>query len=470
MRRKIAIVGGAYKHRVLDIDAQDCRNMYVEIDNVGGFPTALLRCPGLAVWAELDEPSVDLMYQVGEYLFVAAGGHLYRYDQRSNLTKVTDIEVGHVRMTDNGLQLLVMCSESHYLVDLKTLAVTKNPGAGVITSGGDVAYMDGYFITSDPGTFTVRWSKQYDGSTWDASWFKAAEKNADPINALKVYNGQLWVFGIHTTEVWAHTGPYTNPFSLIPGAVMEVGCAAPLSVAEVGGSLCWLGRPGAGSPVVVQATGLTAALRTPPAIAHHWSTFMTTEDAEAFSYAYAGHAFYAITFPLADETWEYDFTTGIWNRRTSTLNQTRWRGTCSASFFGHTLIGDYAKGVIYRMDASAYDEGGEQVILRRTTAPLHNAGMRLFLDSMDLVVEGGVGLNSGQGEKAEVMLRVSKNGGHSWGREHKRSLGRIGDHDAFMSFHQLGGHGQKVVLEFSVSDPVRVAFIQAWGNFQQTVY
>jgi hypothetical protein len=79
---------------------------------------------------------------------------------------------------------------------------------------------------------------------------------------------------------------------------------------------------------------------------------------------------------------------------------------------------------------------------------------------LELDAEMGVGLNSGQGQNAEVMLRWSDDGGHNFGNRHVRSIGRIGETKNKAIWKRLGMTRDRV-YELSGSDPVKTIIMGA---------
>jgi len=72
---------------------------------------------------------------------------------------------------------------------------------------------------------------------------------------------------------------------------------------------------------------------------------------------------------------------------------------------------------------------------------------------MQLQFQPGVGLQSGQGSNPQAMLRWSDDGGATFGSEHWRSLGRVGQYKNRSRWTQMG-EARDRVYEVSISDPV----------------
>ncbi|KKL95841.1 hypothetical protein LCGC14_1850500, partial [marine sediment metagenome] len=85
---------------------------------------------------------------------------------------------------------------------------------------------------------------------------------------------------------------------------------------------------------------------------------------------------------------------------------------------------------------------------------------RLILHSFQLDMETGLGLASGQGKDPQAMLRISRDGAHSWGNEHWVSAGKQGKFLHRAKWNRLG-QARDFVLEVTITDPVPVTLISA---------
>lgn len=83
-----------------------------------------------------------------------------------------------------------------------------------------------------------------------------------------------------------------------------------------------------------------------------------------------------------------------------------------------------------------------------------------YYDELEIDLESGVGLRTGQGSDPLVMLRCSRDGGHTWENERTASAGRLGDYTRRVVFRRLG-RARDMVFEIAVSDPVRWVILGA---------
>jgi len=229
----------------------------------------------------------------------------------------------------------------------------------------------------------------------------------------------------------------------------------------------WLGSDARGRGIVYRANGYTGTRISTHAIEWQIQQYGDLSDAIGYTYQQDGHAFYVLVFPSANATWVYDVATQAWHERAGWVDGefTRHRGNCQMAFNNEIVIGDYENGNLYAFDLDVYaDNGAAQRWLRSWRAMPAGADntFRSTHHMLQLEGETGVGLNSGQGEDPQVMLRWSDDGGHTWSNEHWRSMGRIGAHGYRTIWRRLG-MTMKIrdrVYEVSGTDPVKI-FITA---------
>ena len=81
-------------------------------------------------------------------------------------------------------------------------------------------------------------------------------------------------------------------------------------------------------------------------------------------------------------------------------------------------------------------------------------------------METGVGLASGQGSNPQVMLRVSRDGGHSWSSTLTAALGKVGEYARRVLWRRLG-RSRDFTFELSVSDPAKVVFLGGFMDLKK---
>lgn len=81
-------------------------------------------------------------------------------------------------------------------------------------------------------------------------------------------------------------------------------------------------------------------------------------------------------------------------------------------------------------------------------------------------IQTGVGTREEPGMDPQVFMRVSYDGGHTWGNVRQVSVGRRGEYNVQAVFWRLG-QGRNVVIEIYGADPVFTALVGAYADAQE---
>lgn len=469
------ILGSAYVAR--SVNAADARmvNLFPEIVPEGGKEPAFLnRAPGLRLLATVGAGPIRGLWAFGGYMYVVSRDKLYKVDSSYNATELGTIAgTGPVSMADNGATLFVAANGPSYTYFSLTgdfRQITDAEFEGAVTVG----YLDGYFVYNIPDTqrLAIVSSLTTTGYIYplvfDATEFASAEGSPDKIEGLIVDHREVWVFGNNSVEVWYNSGNADFPLSRIQGAFNELGCAAAYSLAKMDNSIFWLGQDARGQGIVYRANGYTGQRISTHAVEWQIQQYSDISDAIGYTYQQEGHSFYVLTFPSANKTWVYDASTQAWHERAGFAagEFTRHRSNCQVFFNGETIVGDYENANLYAFDLDVYaDNGATQKWLRSWRAlPTGQNNLNATAHhTLQIDMESGTGLNSGQGSDPQVILRWSDDGGHTWSNEHWMSMGKIGEYYRRAIRRRLG-MTEKLrdrVYEISGTDPVKIVIMGA---------
>jgi hypothetical protein len=356
--------------------------------------------------------------------------------------------------------VLDMEAETLYYVDFvtKTLNTASTP-TGIVPSG--LTYQDGYWIISHKDSDHFYTSGLSDPTSWSALDYKAAEYQGDKILGLISDHNELTTFGSMTTEYFYNSGSASFPFNKISGAQQEVGIAGPNAFVACDNTLYFLdhkGQPSFTSQYVPKFLPSTQ-------ISYQLGQLGTINDCFLFSYNYEGHTFVVFTFPEENKTWVYDVSTQIWHRRSSYPYDCdgRWRANCYAFFNRKHLVGDYENGIIYELDHDLFTENGEIMPAYRTCPVISSKREYIPHSTLELQMQVGEGLETGQGSDPVVMMQYSDNHGRTWSNELWRSIGKIGEFDHRVTWNRLGRALERM-YRFKITDPVNRTIIGAFLN------
>lgn len=441
--------------------------MYPEMGTASSkSPAMLVGTPGKRLWATLPGGNIRGMLRYDENTaFVACGGTVYRVSRTGTFTVVGTIDAGTsvVSMASNGIKVMLVTGPNGYIINpvTSTLSAITDPD---FVGADTVQFLDGYFVFNKTGTGQFQITGLYD-TTLDALDFATAEGAPDTLLSLVVDHRELWLFGETSTEVFFNSGNVDFPFERINGAFIEQGCAARFSPTKMDNTVYWLTADELGHGTVQRAQGYTPQRVSTHAIEYAISQMSRIDDAVGYAYQQEGHSFYVLTFPTAKQTWAYDASTGLWHQRawrdpaTGRLGQDR--AVCQMPFANKTIVGDYGNGNLYILDLDYFTDNGDPIPRIRTCGHVAEPDYKqLFFSSLQVDMQTGVGLNTGQGSDPKAMLQWSDDGGHTWGNELWASIGKMGDRTARVKWRRLGRSRDRV-FRVTITDPVRVILVGA---------
>lgn len=459
---KFPFVGGSYTARSKAFDSQRCVNLYPEMTGSGTSKSvaALYGTPGLALWATLSGGGVRGLLRFSATVAIAAvGANVYSVTTDGTGTLLGTCGDGEapVSMASNGTSVMLVTGSGGFAI---------NPTAETMTALPIVAdrvdFIDGYFVFNESGTGRFQITGLYD-TTVDSLDFATAEGAPDKLVSLIADHRELWLFGETSTEVFFNSGNADFPFERIQGAFLEVGCAATHSVAKLDNSVFWLGADENGQGMVMRAAGYQPQRVSTHAIEYAIGQYSRIDDAVAWTYQQEGHSFYVLNFPTADATWVFDASTNLWHERAwrgSNGELHRHRAQCRMAFAGLTIVGDWEAGNLYRLDLDTYSDNGAAIPRIRSCPHLSSDGREQFFASLQIDMETGVGLTTGQGSDPQAMLQWSDDGGKTWSNEVWASIGKLGEYRSRVRFRRLGKSRDRV-FRLTITDPIKVAIVDA---------
>jgi len=434
---KIPLIGGAYKGRSLNLDAQVCRNYYIGIDPKDSFPISLIGTPGSTLKWTLGSGPIRGSYANDSAVFHVSGSGLYA---NQTLVGTLSSSTSRVAMAFNGSTLMIVDGANGYTFDGVTFALITDPDFPANPTS--LTFQDGFFIVNDAGTNQYYISST--GTAWDPTDFASAEGDADKLVAVISDRQILWLLGSKTGEVHYNNGDLDFPFTRLDGGLFHYGCASPWTVAKIKSGLMWLACNDRGSgQVIAMSGGYVPEIISTPQLDYQFATYGDLSTAFAYTYQEEGHEFYVITFPSGNKTWVFDGTSAEWHERASTIGTfpSRQRYNTHVYFNREHLVGDMQNGKVYVLDLDVGTEyDGTTMIRDRVARHLNDAQERLFFREIQIACEHGVGASTGISSQTDpqIGLRWSKDGGHTWSNWLFRSIGKIGEYLTRSVWRNLG--------------------------------
>lgn len=454
MRLPFAVA--SYTHRALPVSAQRLINLFAERQPETAKGTMpLLPTPGLRQFAALPYSPARGLHVMGADLYAVIGAGVYRVNVSGFATLLGEIpNGGPVSLDSNGEDLCIVLPDTleAYVVNRSVGTVTKVTDAD-FAGARSVTVIDGYYVFSRPNSNEFFLSAINDPTSYNALDFASAEGAPDNIVAVMRVGRDLWLFGERTTEVWSNVGATDFPFLRVSGGFISRGLAAQFSLDTREGTAVWLGD----NRTVYAANGVQPQRISTHAVEQAIAGYARVDDAIGWVYDLEGHAFYCLSFPSAGDTWCYDFATGLWHERESEGIGT-WRAAFGLGFAGGVVAGDAQTGNLWILDPTYGREGDAQIIRVATGTAFHAEGRKVAFSRLTADFSAGVGLVTGQGSDPRTWLTWSNDGGHTWGNDSERSLGRIGEYRTRVEWRRLG-QARDRVFRLQWADPVYTALI-----------
>lgn len=446
-------IGGAYTLNSINAQAQRCVNWYVEMDETGTGKNAgvLIPTPGLQSFGSLANVCRGLFSGSGR-LFAVQGTSVSELNSsgsviasRSGLVSSSD----PVTVAANGNDLIITSGGRACRDDGTTITQLNYNGGSTPLLLDTVCFVDGFYVGNVPNSNQFQISNAFNGAVWDAADFAKKEGYSDYISRCYAFNGDLWLMGRETMEVWRANGSTNDfPFSRNDSGTLPLGLVARYSVSDVNGVLFWVGASQDGGPVAYMAVGYSPQRISTHAIEEAWRAMSSggITTARGFCYSEGGHTFYVVTVPGIG-TWVYDLISKTWHERGvwsgSAFNPARYLFHAYVAEWGVAgvhIVSDASTTALYRMGLAYYDEAGNVIRRRRTSPYLVNELNRIQYS--ELTVDLDVG--SSIGGTPSVLLSWSEDNGRTFTTPISPTTAIQSSNTARCVFRKLGMGRQRI--------------------------
>lgn len=325
------------------------------------------------------------------------------------------------------------------------------------TNVTQVAYLDGYILAID-GSNKFYWSDVNAGLSWNPLNFAQAAGSPDLIQAIRVFNREIYLFGTRSCEIWENAPDDYATFSRVPGGMIEAGCSAPFGVLQDENSLYWFDE----NRRLVRFTGKSID-RLSTKFDKQLQGLSSFSDCRAFKIQQDGYVLFVFTFPTADKTFIYNQTTDDWAEWGRYIyadaEYERWIAQCYiyAEGWGTHLVGRRDKLVVAELGKSYFADDGDVSRLYRLTGHI-DYGTSKVKQSNELRFRAkrGIGLSSAT---PKLMLRY-KIDNRDWSNIKEFSLGDVGEYNLILRDTRRKQF-RTIQYEFSATDAVDIVFSDA---------
>jgi hypothetical protein len=397
------------------------------------------------------------LYKVVE-TFVA-GNPVYTMDDLGTIP-----QPGRVSMADNGNQLMIIIPGVDgyiYNATTDTLAIISDVDFKANGLPKYCAFVDSYFIVTTDDDRFIR-SAANDGTNWNALDFGTADSSPDGVVAPIVFNNQLFITGVTTTEAFQNVGGADFGFQRT-GLFLQKGCAAPLSLINTQNSFVWIGGGVNETPAVWAFVGNSVQKISTNAIDLLIASLNSSQLESVYAWTYSRNGSFFVGFSLPNIAIVYDYLTGKWHTRTTRVDdeQKTYLVSSVLTAYQKLLCASRYSGKLGQLSDDVYKDLDAIVTRTFVTLPFFNNNQAMFVPSLELMIESGVG-NDDEPEPVVTMDRSVN--GKTWQAPRPRAMGKVGEYNRRAIWNKNGRASRLEMLRFTISDAVKVVIIQLTGN------
>lgn len=466
--------GGGIAGRSSYLSAQERLNCYAEYKKDGtkrdrDERLAIFNTPGYKLFTSFGSFANRGIYALGNLLYVVNRGTLYSVNAAGTQTALGSLNTisGRVALQDNGLgnQLVIADGTNGYIWNTQTTTFSTIVDANFPNGTNQLAFQDTYILATGPTPQTFALSQPGAAQTWSPALQGVAESGSGSLLTVKSVNSLIVLLGTNFVEFWQDTGALNFPYQRIPGAATNWGLAAVNTATLVNNSLSFLAVTPEGQVSAVQVNGFLLESFSTEELEAVWNSYAVTSDATAFGYRYGGHSFFQINFPTQNVSWLYDYQSKQWSNVQSGVTPARQNSDMAVSWQKKVYVADSTNGNVYQMDSNTFTENGNTIIRELISRHIFSDDRMITIDRLQIDMDTGIGLTSGQGSAPSLMVYISKDGGNTWGPQITVPLGAIGNFQTRAVLQRLG-RGRDWTFKLRMSDPCKWAITNATAGIR----
>lgn len=457
---KIPLQGGYNEERYLRYNAQRLINLYTVFNKTSAESVGLANTPGTHLRITLESGSIiRKLFKFKDKLYVICSEYVYEIDtfEIATLLGVLDTASGYVGMASNANQVIIVDGIKGYIIESSVLSEITD--VNFLSNPTDVASEDTFFIVVSPQNNQWAISASNDGKVWPAlNYVDFITHISDTIVGVRSFNGLVYIFGTHSTQVWRNEGTPDFPFRQQLNMLIEYGCYSPATIAEGNDVLIWLGGTRYGVGSIMMTDGTRPVPISTRSIDYQIQSYEDISDTQAYVYRESGHTFYVLNFTAANHTWVYDIEMQEWSER-EMANGSRHIGQDHEFFNNRHYLGGYNEPKLYESSINFFDDNGEDIrrtkIFQHTLDPdYHHA----IVNFVEVIYVAGIDIPSNnENSSPKLYISMSKDGGNSYGNIREVNLGKLGEREKRAIIRRWGYSATFTFkLEFFCQVPIQI--------------
>lgn len=453
----LQLAGPSYQSRSKPLGSDATINFYQQYDERANTPFSLLPFPGLLTKSNAGLLDRGLT-QMAEVIYQVKDTSIYKIGSNGIQTNLGTIAgTGRCIFANDGINLIIVTDGNIYVYSSDTNAV-KDLSSFSTTPVLSVDYINTLFIfTEAAGSATAT----FNNTTKELVLAGTLEAIVDPDDLVRdyVFEQRVWRFGERSAEAWYNSGQGDSELSRETGLTFNIGLGAINSLAATSEAFYWLGD----DDCIYRARGGTEERISADAISHYIQGLDDSDQAVGYTFVMEGQNFYCINF--STKTFVLNEKLGINGWFELSSNDGKYQCNSLVWCYGKNFLADESNGNIYTFDFETYTNGTDPIKRVRVTDTIDGAaigvkGSRIQMSKMELFLEKGVGLISGQGEDPKVLVEYSDDGGFTWKHGGWPRIGRLGERNFRVEFNNLSTFYTRM-FRISITDPVSCTLFDA---------
>ena len=454
----INVTGPTYQSRSRPLSSQRTVNMYQQFDEKGKDPFTLHSFYGQEYISEVADGEDRGVHRMNEILYRIVGKNFYEVDSvGAHTLKGTLTGTGRCIMEDDGDNLVII-ADVVYVYTASTGVFKQNYNINLVDILSVTIINNQFIYTSPSLSFMAQPGDPFDVSGLDAI---AAESSPDSLVRDYVFNQTIYRMGQRTGEPWYNSGVGSPPIDRIDGQEFAVGVGAIHTLGHTDNAMYWLGDDKA----IYRVSGGIVQRISDDGLSNTIEEMTTISDAFGYPFTIQGQDFYLITFPSESRTFVINEKLGAngWFELSSGNQGDAYSGTSMVQVYNEIYVAN--RGKLLKLNKDRYTQDTDTMVRERITQSfggelLGVKGQRVKMSRLELIMEAGVGLITGQGVLPRVLIETSIDGGRSFKHSAWVNVGRMGQNTLRVELWQLIS-GESFIFRIRMSDPVPLSIYSA---------
>jgi len=443
------------------------RNAFVEEAKPGSeAPITIFGSPGVKSWGTVtpDIGCRGVCERLHDGKIAAVRGHsLYLIDSGGGFAKWDGITGSkRVSISSNGPELMIVAEPRGYVLRDGTLSEVTDPDF----TGYQSAYvteLDGFMLHAAHDSQVFFKSGLYAAREYSADEYDLKSTYGDKLVAVYGSGNRLFAIGSASIEPYYNSGGSPFPYSRDPNGAIDIGCAAPHSLAKTQDGFFFLGSD---NHVYFMPTGGVLPIditEKGEAVVDSIEGMGIRDDAHGFAAKLQGHTFYFLVFPSEGICWVFDSKTGLWHQRESYGKDVMDIAGCVQAW-GRQVVFRRSTGEIGVLSRDIEGEWDNRLVSSWTYASVYAQDRLAAHHELSILVD--TGYNTSHGATKQIMLEISDDGGETFRVGPEAILGKRGQYGQRVNHNRLGSSRNRVYrhsIENMGRAQVRAAQLKASG-------